>query len=289
MMLNGGEAMNLAGSLEDVKPSVVMETIKNALPGMIHLGVRLLIALLILVAGRKIITMLKRALGRSFERMNIEAGLGNFLLSVANVALYVVLVLIIADYMGIQSTSIFAVLGSASLAVGLALQGSLANFAGGILILAMKPFKAGDYIITPSGEGSVKTIGLVYTTLVTTDNKVVVLPNGTLSNSPLTNVSAMDKRRVDVTVSIAYDADLKKAKEIMEEVLRRQPAIIEEDGITVMLDSLGDSAVNLGGRVWVPGTEYWTTKWNILEEIKMEFDAQGISIPFPQMDVHIQK
>lgn len=288
MVLNAGETLDLAESLEEVKPSVIMEAISDAVPGLISLGIHLLIAILILLIGRKVIKMLIKMIGRSFERFGVETGLGHFLISVATALLYMVLVLIIADYMGIKSTSILAIFGSASLALGLALQGSLANFAGGVLILLMKPFKVGDYIITKDGEGSVQNIGLVYTTLSTPDNKTVVLPNGTLSNSPLTNVTAMEKRRVDITVSIGYDSDLKKAKQILETILERQEYLIKEDGITVMVDSLADSAVMLGGRIWVPIEYYWVTKWNILEEIKLEFDAQGITIPYPQMDVHIQ-
>lgn len=288
MMLNAGETLDLAESLEEVKPSVIMEAISDAVPGLISLGIHLLIAILILLIGRKVIKILIKMIGRSFERFGVETGLGHFLISVVTALLYMILVLIIADYMGIKSTSILAVFGSASLALGLALQGSLANFAGGVLILLMKPFKVGDYIITKDGEGSVQNIGLVYTTLSTPDNKTVVLPNGTLSNSPLTNVTAMEKRRVDITVSIGYDSDLKKAKQIMETILERQEHLIKEDGITVVVDSLADSAVMLGGRIWVPIDYYWTTKWNILEEIKLEFDAQGISIPYPQMDIHIQ-
>ena len=288
MLLNSADTTSLAESLEEVNPSVLLETMKNAVPGLIRLGTRLLIAVVILLIGRKIIKILCKMLKTSFEKFGIESGLSQFLNAVAKAILYTILILIIAEYIGIQSTSILAVFGSASLALGLALQGSLANFAGGVLILVMKPFKVGDYIITTSGEGSVTNIGLVYTMLLTPDNKTVVLPNGSLSNSALTNVTAMDKRRVDVLVSISYDADLKKAKELMEMILKRQKSRMENEDMTVMVDSLASSAVVIGGRIWVPASEYWPTKWNILEEIKMEFDTNGIQIPYPQMDVHVK-
>lgn len=289
MMLNSGDTANLAEALEKANPSVIMESLKNAVPGLISLGTHLLIAILIFFVGRKVNRMLINMLKRSLERLTVETGLSHFLLSVANVLLYSVLVLIVADYIGVESTSIVTIFGSAGLALGLALQGSLANFAGGVLILLMKPFKVGDYIVTESGEGTVKDIGLVYTTLATPDNKVVVLPNGSLSNAPLTNVTAMDKRRLDITVPISYDSDLKKAKEIMGEILGQQSCYIKEDGITLLVDSLTDSSVVVGGRIWVPVSEYWTTRWEVLERIKLEFEENGIKIPVSQMDVRITK
>ena len=286
-MLNSGDTANLAEVLETTNPSVIMESLKNAVPGLISLGTHLLIAILIFFVGRKINRVLMKMLKRSLERLTVETGLSHFLVSVANALLYAILVLIIADYIGIESTSIVAVFGSAGLALGLALQGSLANFAGGVLILLMKPFKVGDYIVTGSGEGTVKDIGLVYTTLATPDNKVVVLPNGSLSNAPLTNVTAMEKRRLDITVCISYQSDLKRAKEILGEILVQQPYYIEEEGVTLLVDSLGESGVVIGGRIWVPVAEYWTTRWEVLERVKLEFEANGIEIPFNQLDVHL--
>lgn len=290
-MRNSADITSLAESLEleNTNPSVVMEALKDAVPGLISLGTRLLIAIVILLVGRKVVGTLCKMLKHSFERIGMETGLNQFLNAVLSAILYAILVLILAEYIGIKSTSLVAVFGSAGLALGLALQGSLANFAGGVLILLMKPFMVGDYIVTSSGEGKVLTIGLVYTKLLTADNKTVVLPNGSLSNSPLTNVTAMDKRRVDILVSISYQADLRKAKELMEDVLRRQPARLEAEEMTVMVDSLADSAVMIGGRIWVPVNEYWNTRWKILEEIKLEYDANGIEIPYPQMDVHVRQ
>lgn len=186
-----------------------------------------------------------------------------------------------------DSASLIALFGSAGLALGLALQGSLANFAGGVLILLMKPFKVDDYIVTASGEGTVAVIGLVYTTLLTVDNKKIVIPNGTLANSPLTNVTTMEKRRLDISVGIGYQADLKKAKKVLQRIYENHPEIIKEDGITVFVDSLGESSVLLGARGWVSTGTFWQTKWEITEEIKLAFDREGIEIPYNYLNVQM--
>lgn len=218
----------------------------------------------------------------------MEISLRKFLLSVLNATMYCLLGFIIAGQIGVNSASIVALLGSASIAVGLAVQGSLANFAGGVLILMMKPFRVGDYIVSKDGEGTVHTIGLVYTVLNTVDNKQVVIPNGTLSNSPLTNVTAMDKRRVDIKIGIGYSSDLKRAKEILEQIYINHPCILKEESIDVYVDELGASSVTIGGRGWVATEDYWSTRWNMMEQIKLRFDEAGIEIPYNQLDVHIK-
>ena len=194
---------------------------------------------------------------------------------------------LLAGQLGIDSASIVAILGSAGLAIGLALQESLKNFAGGILILVMKPFKVGDYIVMPNAEGTVSVIGLVYTILVTIDNKTISIPNGTLSNSIVTNVTAMEKRRLDLTVGIGYQSDLRKAKEIMDRIYRQHPSVLQEEPIVTYVDSLGDDSVVLGARGWTKSEDYWAARWDITEKIKLAFDEEGIEIPYRQMDVHI--
>lgn len=275
-------------NLEQLKPNVMLETIKGWIPGLIAFGIKLLIALLIFGVGSRIIKLIHRMLDRSFRRMEMEISLRKFLLSVMNAAMYCLLVFIIAGQIGVNSASIVALLGSASIAVGLAVQGSLANFAGGVLILMMKPFRVGDYIVSKDGEGTVHTIGLVYTVLNTVDNKQVVIPNGTLSNSPLTNVTAMEKRRVDISVGIGYGADLKKAKTILEEIYHKHPAIMQDQPIDIFVDNLADSSVTIGGRGWVATEDYWSARWDITEQIKLRFDEEGIEIPFNQLDVHVK-
>lgn len=276
-------------NLEQLKPNVMLETMKGWIPGLIAFGIKLLIALAIFAVGSRIIKFIYHMLNRSFLRMEMEISLRKFLLSVLNAMMYCLLAFIVAGQIGVNSASIVALLGSASIAIGLAVQGSLANFAGGVLILMMKPFRVGDYIISKDGEGTVHTIGLVYTVLNTVDNKQVVIPNGTLSNSALTNVTAMDKRRVDIKVGIGYSSDLQKAKQIIEEIYMTHSAILKDDPIDVFVDELGASSVTVGGRGWVATEDYWSTRWDMTEQIKMKFDAAGIEIPFNQLDVHVKQ
>lgn len=273
--------------LETLDPSALSAVLKQVGPWLLSLGGKLLIALIIFLIGRKIIRIVQKMMSRSFERAGVELGVSKFLKSLTEFSLYALLIIIIAGQMGISMTSLIAVVGTASLALGLALQNSLANFAGGVLILMMKPFKVGDYIVCKEGEGTVSMIGLVYTTLVTIDNKAITVPNGTLANSTVTNVTAMDKRRLDLTIGIGYRSDLKKAKEILEQLYRDHPAMIKEEEITVFVDSLGDSSVVLGARGWVLAGDYWKTRWDMTEKIKLAFDEAGIEIPFNQLDIHM--
>lgn len=276
-------------NLDQLKPNAVLETLKGWAPGMIAFGIKLLIALVIFFIGSRIIKIIYHMLNRSFKRVDMEVSLRKFLLSVLNAAMYCLLAFTIAGQIGVNSASIVALLGSASIAVGLAVQGSLANFAGGVLILLMKPFRVGDYIVSKDGEGTVRTIGLVYTVLNTADNKQVVIPNGTLSNSPLTNVTAMDKRRLDVLVVIGYHSDLKKAKDIMEGIFHSQRGIIQEEPIDVFVSDLTENAVTIGGRGWAFLDDYWPARWEILEKIKLEFEAAGIEIPRSRMEVQVEE
>ena len=258
-------------------------------PWLAGLGGKILIALIIFVVGRKVISLIKKMMNRSLEKSGVDVGVAKFLRSLVEFSLNVLLIFIIAGQMGVDSGSIVAVLGAAGLALSLALQGSLANFAGGLLILVMKPYRVGDYIICQEGEGTVSMVGLVYTTLMTIDNRAITIPNGTLSNSTVTNVTAMDRRRLDLTVGIGYHSDIKKAKNILERIYREHPSVDKDSEITVYVDSLGDSAVVLGARGWVAASEYWKTRWSILERIKLTFDEEGIEIPFNQMDVYLKE
>ena len=225
------------------------------------------------------------------ERAGTDEGVRQFVIPVIRYSLYVVLIFIIMGLFGIATTSAVAVLGSAGVAVGLALQGSLSNFAGGVLILLLKPFRVGDYIIEDSNknEGTVAEISIFYTKLVTADNKVIMIPNGTLSNSSLTNVSNMERRRVDVAVGISYEADIRQAKEVLLAVADRDEARLADEEALVFVDSLGESAVNMVVRIWVKSDDYWTAKWRLTEEVKYTLDEHGISIPYPQLDVQIKQ
>ena len=275
-------------NLDQLRNNAVMETLRSWAPEVIAFGIKLLIALVIFFIGSRIIKLIYHMLNRSFKRVDMEVSLRKFLLSVLNAAMYCLLAFMIAGQIGVNSASIVALLGSASIAVGLAVQGSLANFAGGVLILLMKPFRVGDYIVSKDGEGTVRSIGLVYTVLNTGDNKQVVIPNGTLSNSPLTNVTAMDKRRLDVLVGIGYHSDLKKAKEIMGRIFHSQEKVLKEEPIDVFVSDLTENSVTIGGRGWTSIDDYWPGGGEILERVKLEFEAAGIEIPISRMEVQVE-
>jgi small conductance mechanosensitive channel len=204
-------------------------------------------------------------------------------------ALNFVLIMFILGGFGL-SGSIIALMGSAGLTVGLALQGSLSNFAGGVLIIFLKPFVVGDYIIDSSSgkEGTVSDISIFYTRILTIDNKMVNIPNGELSNATITNVSRMENRRLDLTVGVAYSSDLSKVKAILQNIVLTDDAVLKEEPVDVFVDALADSSINMGIHVWVKNVDYWTTKWRMQERIKNAFDEQGVTIPFPQMDCNIK-
>ncbi len=273
--------------LDAEKVNVLMETVKGWGPQALDFAVRLALAALILIVGFKVIGIIRKMVRRSLERAEVEITLLRFLDALLNAVLLFLLIFMAAQQLGMNTASIVAVTGSAGLALGLALQGSLANFAGGVLILFMKPFRVDDYIVTEEGEGTVYSIGLVYTTLLSIDNKKVVIPNGTLSNMTITNVTTMEKRRLDLTVTIGYQADLKRAKEILETLYADSPEIIKEDGITVYVDSLTGNGVVIGVRGWVKTEDYWPLRWRLLEEIKLTFEREGIEIPYNYMNVRM--
>ena len=248
---------------------------------------KIVFALLIWFIGKKLISLSLKLLRKVFDRGSIDLGVVNFTMSIIKFALYAGLILMVIDELGIQTTSLITVFGSAALAVGMSLQGSLSNFAGGVLILIFKPFKVGDYIVVGNYEGTVRTIEILYTKLTTVDNKVVMLPNGTLSNSNIINVGAEDFRRLDIEMSIGYSSDLKLAKTLLNTIVNNNPAVIKDRDIKVIVKSLDESCVTLETRVWVKTEDYWDTRFTLLEEYKAEFDKNGIEIPFNQMDVHI--
>lgn len=265
----------------------VFDTVKGWLPDLANFGIRLLIAAAIIFVGSRVVRMVRRILKKTFERMALDLSVSKFLGAAADAGIYAITIFIAADQIGIPSASIIALLGSAGLAIGLSLQGSLANVAGGILIMLMRPFGVQDYIVYDNLEGTVQAIGLVYTTLITVDNKKITIPNGSISNASVINVTAQDKRRVDIEVGIGYSSDMKKAKEIIRRIYESHPLVLVEEGITVYVGELADSAVIIGGRGWTATGDYWSVRWAIIEQIKDEFDRAGIEIPFNQMDVNI--
>ena len=261
--------------------------IENFAPGIFNFAVNAAVAVLMLLIGWKAISVFRRWCIRSMDRIKVDHTVSVFLGSCISVVLFGLLIFAAADRVGISSASLLALLGSAGIAISLALQSSLSNFAGGVMILMLKPFVTGDYIICQSGEGTVANIGLIYTTLTTVDNRQVVIPNGILSGSPLTNVTAQDKRRLIITVGISYDSDLKRAKEIMEGLLSEKPEILKEEAREVYVDSLGQSSILLTARGWTRTEDYWKTKWDLTEALKYAFDEAGIEIPYNKLDVNL--
>ena len=265
--------------------------ILEAIPAKIlHLGIRILLVFLLFFIGTKVIKLIRKILRKSMEKAQAETGVIQFVESFVKAALYVLLVFLLASQLGVDATSIVALLGSAGVAIGLAIQGSLSNLAGGVLILLLKPFKVGDYIIesVSNHEGFVTEIQIFYTKLRTADNRIVVLPNGVLANNSLVNVTSEKDRRLDIKVGVSYDTDLKKAKEVLLNVLKQEESLISDKDCLVFVDELADSSVNIGLRCYVESGEYWNARWRIIENCKYALDDAGISIPFPQMDVHLQ-
>ncbi len=256
-------------------------------PVLLNFIINAAIALLMLLVGWKAISVFRRWCIGSMDRLKVDHTVSVFLSSCISVVLFGLLIFAAADLVGISSASLLALIGSAGIAISLALQSSLSNFAGGVMILMLKPFVTGDYIICQSGEGTVANIGLIYTTLITVDNRQVVIPNGILSGAPLTNVTAQDKRRLIISVGIGYSSDLKKAKDIMEGLLREKPEILKDEAMEVYVDSLGSSSIILTARGWTKTEDYWRTKWALTEAVKYAFDEAGIEIPYNKLDVNV--
>lgn len=284
--------MFLATSLleETVKPSAIKKFIEEMPDKALHLGVRVLFALLCFFIGAQLIKIVRKLLKKSLTKGNVDSGVISFIDSFVKAALYIVLILALASSFGLDAASIVAVLGSAGLAFGLALQGSLSNLAGGVLMLILKPFKMGDYIIDGAGhEGVVTDIHMFYTTLLTVDNKKVILPNGALANNTITNVTAMDTRRLDIPVGVSYGSDLKLAKETLMSVIAKDEAVLKDQEMLIYVDKLGSSSVDMFVRFWVKKEDYWTAKFRVTENCKLALDEAGVHIPFPQLDVHFDK
>ena len=255
----------------------------------LRFGIRVLLALVCFLIGIQIIKLVRRIVRRSLKRGNADVGVIQFLDSFIKVVLYVILLFMIASEFGLDAASVIALLGSAGVAIGLAVQGSLSNFAGGVLILLLKPFKVDDYIkVDNEGhEGTVREIQLFYTKLATPDNHVVIIPNGSLANSSIMNISTLGERKMDIPVTISYDADIRRAKEVLMNILNNDEAVMQEKDHRVFVQELADSGVKLIVRCWADNEKYWECRWRVTEQIKYALDEAGIAIPYPQMDVHI--
>lgn len=273
------------------KEAGVIEKFLQELPERaFHLGLRVVLAALAFLIGVQLIRLVRHVLKKALGRGRVDDSAVSFIDSFVKFGLYFILILTIASGLGVDAASIIALLGSASVAIGLAVQGSLSNFAGGVLLLILKPFAPGDYIKDGSGnEGTVDSIDVFYTHLVTPDHKSIVLPNGALVNGTIINFTKCPTRRLDISVGISYKDDIKRAKEILTGLLMADPAVLKDEEVLVFVDTLGDSSVILNLRCWTRQSDYWVAKWRLTEETKYALDGAGISIPYPQIDVHVDK
>jgi small conductance mechanosensitive channel len=271
-----------------------MEEITSMLPSsdklfdfVVTYGGKIVLAIVTLIVGLWIIGRFIKMLRKLFEKRSFEKTLQKFLLQFIGVTLKILLIISVVTMVGVQMTSFIALLGAAGLAFGMALSGTLQNFAGGVMLLILKPFKVGDYIEAQGFSGTVKEIQIFHTVLNTPDKKLIIIPNGGLSTSSMVNYSAEPQRRVDWTFGIGYNDSIDKAKETILEVLTSDERVLKDPAPFVGVVSLGDSSVNIVARVWVEAADYWDVFFKMNEAVKKEFDSKGISIPFPQHDVHL--
>lgn len=261
----------------------------DQIPDVLDFLLNLIVAVIVLLVGIRLIKFIRKIVRKAVAKTNWDEGLKQFIDHLVNLGLYFVLIMIILGKFGITASSVIAIVGSVGLSIGLALQGTLSNFAGGVLILLLKPFKVGDYILedTNGNEGTVSEIQLFYTKLVSVDNRTVVLPNGTLSNCSLTNYTHQDKRMVEIITGVSYDADLKQAKQVISDVVMADPARLETEESMVFVSELAESSVNIGIRVWVKTEDFWKAKWRMTENIKLALDENSIEIPYPHINVQL--
>lgn len=250
-------------------------------------GQKIILAIIVLVIGLILINHLLKLINKSLDKAKVDKSLHSFLNSIINISLKILLFITIASMLGVKMTSFIAILGAAGLAVGLALQGSLSNFAGGVLIILLKPFKVGDFIEGTGHAGTVTEIQVFHTILNTPDNRVIVIPNGNLSNSSVINYSKKDTRRVDLTFGVSYQDDITKVKNVLTRLANEHELILKDPAPVIKLAELGDSSINFILRVWCQSENYWTVHFDLLENVKLEFDKENISFPYPHMDVDL--
>lgn len=291
MLLNATETTeDILEEVAQIDPGAIEKFLSELPEKALHLGLRILLAFVFFMVGVQIIKLLRKIVKKSLVRGKVDVGVQQFTDSFIKAGLYVLLIFLIAGSFGVDAASVVALVGSAGVAIGLAVQGSLSNLAGGVLILILKPFLVGDYIIDSNGrEGTVTEIQMFYTKLLTPDNRTVVLPNGTLANGSIVNVSTDKYRRCDIPVGISYQADIQTAREALMELLARDPAVLKDRDMRVVVDALGDSAVQLIVRCWFTNDDYWDGRYRLTEGIKNTLDQAGVQIPYPQMDVHVQQ
>jgi small conductance mechanosensitive channel len=276
-------------TVEQIKNMPFQEAVEFVTKGLMSFAWDILVAIAIYIVGRWIIRYLDRLLERIFTRRNMEISLAKFVRSFVKTALYVILIVSLVRKLGVDTSSFVALLASTGVAIGMALSGTLQNFAGGIMILLLRPFRIGDYVQTQGFEGTVKEIKLFNTVLNTVDNKLITLPNGPIVNNVINNYSAENRRRVDLSVSISYGDDYDVARQAILDIIAADAPIEQDPAPFVAIGSLGDSAVNITIRVWAKSSDYWGIYHNLNEQIYKQLPAKGVHFPFPQMQVHIEK
>lgn len=255
----------------------------------INYGLKLLVCIIILIIGSKLINLLVKFLKKEHKFSKIDASVKSFLISFISASLKILLFITMLGILGIPMTSLITLLGSAAVAIGLALQGGLSNLAGGVMLLIFKPFKVGDYIEANGNEGTVKSITLFYTTIVTIDNRVIQIPNGGLSNSSITNYSTMKNRMINQIISVSYNSDIEKVKKVITDVINKLEFTLKDEPIMVRLKTHNTSSIDFVVRFWVLGADYWNSYFDFMEKVKIALSKNKIEIPYPQMDVHIVK
>ena len=252
-------------------------------------GTKIIAAIAILVIGRIVVGLLTRLVRRLMTKASVDETLTRFVASLTRIALMVIVIIAALGALGVQTTSFVAIIGAAGLAIGFALQGSLANFAAGVMLIVFRPFKAGDYVEAGGSAGVVESVSIFNTILNTPDNRKVIIPNGKVTGDNIVNFSAKEMRRIDLVFGIGYGDDIKKAKDILASILANDSRVLKDPAPTIAVGELADSSVNFVVRPWVKTADYWAVLFDVTEAVKLEFDARGISIPFPQQDVHMHQ
>ncbi len=280
-----------AETLKNADSDMIREWLSSLVPGLLGFALQVVLAAVVYVIGSRLIRLARKFLRRWLEKSEADMGVRQFLDALLKCVLYFILIVTILTLFGVTTASVVAVVGSAGLALGLALQGSLSNFAGGVLILMLKPFKVGDYIRedTHGNEGTVEEISIFYTRLMTADHNTIVIPNGMLANSSLTNITYSGIRRIHLEIGIAYEADLRLAKEVILKQAQAEICRVPEEETLVFVSELGASEVKIGLRIWVKTEEFWEAKWRLMENIKLALDACGIEIPYQKIDVQVKE
>lgn len=267
----------------------VQDLFRTVTSGVANIAMKIFIALVVFWIGRWLIRRIRKMMIKIMTRRDVDISLRSFLTSLVTITLTLFLITIIIGILGINTTSFIALFASAGLAIGMALSGTLQNFAGGVMILLFRPFRVGDYIESQGKSGTVKEIQLIHTILNTVDNQTILLPNGPVSTGIINNYSREPQRQVEWTFGIAYGDSYQTAKETITELLKKDPRVLDDKGLTIQLNSLGDSSVNILVRAWVNASDFWGLFWDMNEQVYKVFAEKGLSIPFPQMDVHLHQ